>query len=88
MHPHQVRDQLRKQPFEPFRIHISDGSAYGIDHPEMAVITARAIGVGVHATDDVEDIPERPVQLDPWHVTRLEPLPAGRRTGQRRRPER
>jgi len=84
MHPQQIRDHARKQPFEPFRIHMSDGSSYDIYHPEMAIVTARAVGIGVHSTDDLEDVPDRLVQLDPLHVTRIEPLSGNQRNGQQR----
>ena len=32
-----IDEQLHRQPFEPFRIHMSDGSSYEVRHPEFAL---------------------------------------------------
>jgi len=62
----------RKTPFEPFTIHMSDGSQYPVRHPEQMVISRRALYVGTNdgdiaaAFDDV-------VICDLIHVTRLTP---------------
>jgi hypothetical protein len=78
----QVREHLRKQPFEPFRIHMSDGSSYEIPHPDFAWVTRREVMVGVPPTDK---IPEHAVYCDPLHITRIEPIvpakPRQRRNG-------
>jgi hypothetical protein len=69
----QIREHLRKQPFQPFRIHMSDGSSYEVPHPEFAWVTRREVMIGVPATSSV--IPEGAVYCDPLHITRIELLP-------------
>lgn len=45
-----LRDALRRQPFEPFTIRLSDGRALPVEHPEFVAVGAiRAI---VIAPDD------------------------------------
>jgi hypothetical protein len=34
-----IRDRLRKQPFDPFEIHMSSGDVYPVKHPEQALVT-------------------------------------------------
>ncbi len=38
---------MRRRPFTPFRIHLSDGSKHDIRHPEMAILTQRSLEFGV-----------------------------------------
>ncbi len=46
----QLREMLRSQPFQPFDIHMADGQAVPVRHPELVFITpgGRTIGVAVH----------------------------------------
>ncbi len=62
-----------RQPFLPFRLHVSDGSSYDIRHPEMLWITRRTAYVGIPGEGP---IPERAVTIAMIHVSRLEELPA------------
>ncbi len=34
-----IRNLTRAQPFQPFRIHITTGGSYDIDHPDMILVT-------------------------------------------------
>jgi hypothetical protein len=65
---------VRAQPFEPFRICLTDGQSYEIRHPEWCMPGARVVIIGIpaHPTDPLF---ERTVKVDPLHVVRLEPLP-------------
>jgi hypothetical protein len=38
---------LKKRPFQPFRIAITDGPAFDVTHPEMAMLTQSDILIGV-----------------------------------------
>ncbi len=70
MRPDEIRAHLRKQPFLPIRIYVSDGSSYEVRHPEMMFVTRAEVIIGLG--DD--DMPERCVYCDPLHITRIEPL--------------
>jgi hypothetical protein len=77
MRPVEIRSHLRRQPFRPIRIYISDGSSYDIRHPELALVTRTEVIIALDAGDD--EIPERSVYCDPIHVTRIEPLDGTKR---------
>ena len=42
---------LRDQPFKPFRMKISNGVAYEVRHPDMAIVTPTAVYVGIPPTE-------------------------------------
>ena len=68
----QVRDHLRTEPFQPIRVHMSDGSSYDIRHPEMAFVTTNQVIIALGVAED--DLPDRVVFCDPMHITRIERL--------------
>jgi hypothetical protein len=67
-----IQEHLRRQPFRPFRVFLSDGSAHDVRHPEMALLTRREVIIAV--PQDVKRLPERTVTCDLLHVTRIEPI--------------
>lgn len=75
MSPDQIRNHLRREPFLPIRIYMSDGSSYEVRHPEMAMVTRREVVVAIPPTHG--DMPERTVFCDPLHITRIEPVDGG-----------
>lgn len=85
MRPDAIRAHLRKQPFRPIRVYVSDESFYDVRHPEMMLVTRTEVVIGLDADDD--DIPERSAYCDPIHVTHIEPLHDGKRkrTSKRRK---
>ena len=72
MRQHELRDALRKEQFQPFRIHLSDGYAYDVRHPEFAALTRRSVFVGLSSGKD--DVPDRMIECDLLHVVALEPI--------------
>ena len=74
MTPNEVRDALRKQPFEPFRIRLTTGQTYEIRHPEFAAVTQTRLFVG---EPHENGFPESMVQCDLMHVVALEPAGVG-----------
>ena len=48
-----IRDRLRKQPFEPFEIHMSSGDVYQVRHSEQALVTGANVYVWYPETDHV-----------------------------------
>lgn len=72
MTPETIQQHLHRQPFRPFRVFLSDGSAHEIRHPEMALLTRREVIIAM--PQDVTHLPERTVTCDLLHVTRLEPI--------------
>jgi len=72
MHPRELIAVQRERPFVPVRVHVSDGSAYDLRHPEMMLVTASLVFIAVRAHNG--DVPESWVRCDPLHITRIDPI--------------
>ncbi len=86
MRPEDVREHVVRQPFDPFRIYMSDGATFDVQHQDMCLIGRSAVYVVI------------PDAHHPWmydrlahcaliHITRIEPINGrnGRGTSRRRR---
>ena len=82
MRPDEIRAHLRKQPFEPIRVYISDGASYDVRHPEFMLVTRTEIVIGLAPKGTL--IPDRSVYIDPIHITRIEPINGKSRARRRR----
>jgi len=71
MAPEQLRELLRRQPFQPFRIFMSGGQTYDVAGPEWMLVTLRttALGIPGESRDG-----ERVMLLDNLHITHTEPI--------------
>ncbi len=76
MLPFDVIPALRKRPFEPFRILVSDGTTYEIRHPELVMVGLGAIAIGVPAAGQTQPVYERLETVSLGHVVKLLPLTA------------
>ena len=63
---------MRRRPFVPIRLFLSDGPAHDVRHPEFILIMQREVWIGTPSRG--EEIPERAVYIDPIHITRIEPI--------------
>ena len=63
MRPEDILELLRKHPFEPFRIHLSDGVAYDVRHPDMAIVQRSKVIVAVPGPEG----PDGPAQYRDSH---------------------
>ncbi len=64
---------LRGRPFEPFTVHLADGTSYEIRHPDQLIPTGRTLFIGVPGQPG--SLPyDRVDRVALVHVTRLEPL--------------
>ncbi len=82
MRPDDIVRRLRRQPFQPIRLYLSDGATYDIRHPELALVSRSEIVLALEPLTD--DVPERLAYVDPIHVVRIEPLNGAKR-GRRRK---
>ncbi len=73
MSPEDLRDTLRNQPFEPFRLVMTDGVGLDIRHPDLLGVGKRVAMVGLTG-EPGQTVFERAVQVDLLHVIRTEPL--------------
>ena len=74
MRPDDLLELLRQQPFEPFRLYMSDGSNYEIWHPDLAIVQRSKITVGVPGSDGPNGPAERTVNCALVHITRTESI--------------
>ena len=73
MSPLELKEVLRQQPFEPFRLVMTDGVGYDIRRPDLMMVGMTSAMVGF--TTDFEQIfYERSAKIDLGHVARLDPL--------------
>src|SRR5439155_1447261 len=64
----------RKRPFEPFRIHLTDGTRYDVRHPVLVLVGERFIVVGLPRSDASAPLIERYETAALMHIVRLEPI--------------
>ncbi len=63
--------KVREHPFEAFRIHVSDGKAYDVKHPEQIMVGRRSSYVGL---GNGEGPFQKIAVVSNIHITRIEPL--------------
>jgi hypothetical protein len=73
MSPEELRDSLKHEPFEPFRIIMTDGSGFDIRHPDLLWVGKRSAMIGLTGQAG-QTFYERSVKVDLFHVMRLDPL--------------
>lgn len=73
MFPEELRDSLRQQPFEPFRLVLTDGAGYDVRHPDLLWVGRRTTYLGLTGQPG-QTFFERAVKLDLLQITRVEPL--------------
>jgi hypothetical protein len=73
MTPEELRDTLRQQPFEPFRLVMTDCEGYDIRHPDLLWVGRRTAYVGLTGQPG-QTLFERAVKVDLLHVIRTVPI--------------
>ena len=84
MRPEQIRNHLRKQPFAPIRVFLSNDSSYDIRHPELAAVSRTEVVIGQGKSGD--ELPEQFAYCDPIHITRIEQINGRAAKGRKRKP--
>jgi hypothetical protein len=74
MRPDDLLERLRATPFEPFRIHLSDGVAYEVRRPDMAIVQRSKVIVALPGARGPDGPAERTVNCALVHITRTELL--------------
>jgi hypothetical protein len=69
-------DVLRKRPFVPFRIRLSDGTVYDVRHPELVMVGLGSAIIGIPPAGKTQPIFERTENVSLEHIVKLVPLPA------------
>jgi len=71
MRPEDVRQLLRRQPIEPFRIFASDGRTYDVKHPDQTTVLRTHIVLGTGGDSLVPDHLDHPALV---HIVRIAEL--------------
>lgn len=79
MRPEDLLELVRARPFEPFRLYLSDGAMFEIQHPDMAIVQRTKITVGVPRPEGSSGPADRTVNCALIHITRTELLNGARR---------
>ncbi len=74
MSPADLLQALRKRPFEPFRIEVSDGTAYEVRHPEVALVGLGSVVIGIPPLGATQLPYERYETVSLRHIVKLIPL--------------
>jgi len=77
MDPIVLYNMLHKRPFEPFRVHVKDERVFDIRYPEMNMVRATSVLIGVLAPDDTDPdpFPDSAEKVPLSLITCVEPLP-------------
>jgi hypothetical protein len=68
--------RVKQRPFVPFRLVLTEGTAYEIRHPEQVMLARDSVVIGVPSQTGEEDFFETTALVDLFHVVKLEPIPA------------
>lgn len=52
MKPEQIRELLRRRPFQPFRVRLKDGQFHDIRYPNLHLVGESVFMIGIPAPDD------------------------------------
>ena len=75
MKPEDIRELLEANPFKPIRIHLSDGKAFDLTHPDMVIVSRSKIILGV-PNEPGSRIADRVGHCSLLHIVRLEEMQA------------
>ncbi len=74
-----IRAHIRKHPFHPIRVFVSDGSHYDVLHHDFMIVGRSEIVIGL--ASNPEDFPQEKAYIDPVHIKRIEPINGRRSRG-------
>jgi hypothetical protein len=74
MRPEDFRVHLRKQPFQPFRITLTDGRTYEVRHPELAMVGRSIVIIGLARPDEPQPVSDHQVTVSLLHIMQIEAI--------------
>ncbi len=69
---------IRETPFDPIRIHLSDGKTHDVYHPDQVLVLQRLLYIGMRSPGNADstDPPDIAARVDTYHITQITPLRA------------
>jgi hypothetical protein len=74
MKPEELYRILHKRPFEPFRIHLTDGRLFDIRYPEINLVGVNYMVIGIPVPDDPDPVADQFIKVPLSLFDRIEPL--------------
>ncbi len=74
MRAEELVELLRKRPFQPLRLHLTEGTPYDIRPPDNIMVLRQRVDIGVPA-DPESGVMDRVNYCSLLHVVRVEELP-------------
>ena len=74
MRPDDIREFLRRRPFQPFRLTLTDGRNYEVRHPDLAMVGRSTVAIGLPIPNDPDPVYDRLVTVSLLHVMQIEPV--------------
>jgi hypothetical protein len=71
MAPQQILNEVRRSPFEPFRLVLADGARYDIRHPDQCMVTPKSVTIG-EVSAAIDGFIEWTININCWNVLRIE----------------
>ena len=56
MNEETIREWLRRRPFEPFELHLSNGERYEVRHPELVALARTRMAIADPAADRIAHV--------------------------------
>jgi hypothetical protein len=75
MHPDDLRELLRRRPFRPFRLLLTNNLVYEIRHPDMAFVTRTLLHLSLTVKQGPVAIGERQIGIAMLHIVQYEVPP-------------
>lgn len=60
----EIRELLRKRPFQPFRVDLADGRSFVIEYPLINMVMETGMVIGVPTPNDPDPLADRWVFVD------------------------
>jgi hypothetical protein len=73
MRPEELMQLLRRRPFVPLRLHMTDGQTYDIRHPDNVLVLRSRVDIGM-TPDPATGVLERVEYCSLLHIVRVEEL--------------
>lgn len=71
MAPQDILAEVRKSPFEPFKLILADGARYDIRHPDQCMVMQKSVILGELSTGQDETI-EWTININCYNVIGIE----------------
>ncbi len=75
MRPDDIREVVRRQPFRPFRLVLTNNTVHEIHHRDFAFLTRSVLKIGLPSSEDADPSSEHLIGVALIHIVQYELLP-------------